>query len=506
MGNDRHVWGLTALGAGLLAGVALPPLGFPPLLWLALVPLWAVPHGHRPRPYLLGFLWGLGAVLASHRWLLWLHPLDWVGVPGPLSLPLVSGLWIALGLLGGVLVGLWRWLLGRLGVERFSTALIGALLWGLGETLLAKGPLFWIGLGGSALPGDPALAGLAALGGSALVGSAQLLIAWALARVVLGREGSARRRWALLVALVLTLHLAGALALAASGAETFAPAGGAAGGATAAGALPSLRLLVLQPAIPTREKFRVSQQQRLLDLLAMAQNEAAQRRADALLLPEGALPPGEPLPLPAGSVVLGGGFRYAGAQLRSSLLRFSPGERLPEHWVDKHRLVPLGEWVPFAGWWRWAGLSAVGGVTPGSASRLLAAEGTSPVGAVGVAICYELSDGAALADAVRGGAGWLLASANLDPYPAQLQEQFVALARLRAIETGRWLVSSANTGPSLVVDAQGRVRSRLAPGRARSGVMELQPRQAFTAYDRWGDAPLLLLLAGALLLRPLAQR
>ncbi len=494
MGNDRHVWGLTALGAGFLAGVALPPLGSPPLLWLALVPLWAIPQGHRPRPFLLGFLWGLGAVLASHRWLLWLHPLDWVGVPGPLSLPLVSGLWIALGLLGGLLVGLWRWLFGWFGVERFSTALIGALLWGLGETLLAKGPLFWIGLGGSALPGDPALAGLAALGGSALVASAQLLIAWALARVVLGREGSARRRWALLVALALMLHLVGALALAA--------AGGAAGG----GALPSLRLLVLQPAIPTREKFRVSQQQRLLDLLAMAQKEAAQRRADALLLPEGALPPGEPLPLPAGSVVLGGGFRYAGSQLRSSLLRFSPGERLPEHWVDKHRLVPLGEWVPFAGWWRWAGLSAVGGVTSGSPSRLLAAEGANPVGAVGVAICYELSDGAALAGAVRGGAGWLLASANLDPYPAQLQEQFVALARLRAIETGRWLVSSANTGPSLVVDAQGRVRSRLAPGRARTGVMELQPRRAFTAYDRWGDAPLLLLLAGALLVRALERR
>jgi DNA modification methylase len=32
-------------------------------------------------------------------------------------------------------------------------------------------------------------------------------------------------------------------------------------------------------------------------------------------------------------------------------------------------------------------------------------------------------------------------------------------------------------------------------------VMELQPRRAFTAYDRWGDAPLLLLLAGALLVR-----
>ncbi|MCP9849055.1 apolipoprotein N-acyltransferase [Cyanobium sp. Morenito 9A2] len=491
MGNDRRMGGLTALGGGLLAGVALPPLGWPPLLWLALVPLWRESVGPRPRPFLVGCFWGFAAVLVSHRWLLALHPLDWVGVPLPLSLPLVTALWIGLGLLGGLLVGVWRLLVERLGSERFSTALIGALLWGLAETLLAKGPLFWIGLGAAALPGDPPLAGLAALGGSALVAAAQLLMAWALARAF-GAVGSPWRRWTVLGALVLTFHLVGALAPS--------------GAAPATAALPPVRLLVLQPAIPTREKFRFSQQQRLLDLLAMAQREADQRHVDGLVLPEGALPLGQPLPLRTEAVVLGGGFRYASEQLRSSLLRFSPGEQLPGHWVDKHRLVPLGEWVPFADWFRWAGLSAVGGVTPGVPSRLLAAQGSSPVGAIGVAICYELSDGAALADAVRGGAGWLLASANLDPYPAQLQDQFVALARLRAIETGRWLVSSANTGPSLVVDAQGRVQRRLEAGRTRTGVMELQPLRSLTPYDRWGDAPLWLALGGVVVMRVYRNR
>ena len=60
---------ITAAVAGVLAGLALPPWGCPPLLWCALVPLWAL----GPGPALV---WGGAAVLVSHRWLLWLHPLD----------------------------------------------------------------------------------------------------------------------------------------------------------------------------------------------------------------------------------------------------------------------------------------------------------------------------------------------------------------------------------------------------------------------------------------------
>ena len=195
--------------------------------------------------------------------------------------------------------------------------------------------------------------------------------------------------------------------------------------------------------------------------------------------------------------LISGGFhsleRAGEPEQRSALLRFAPGERQASSWLDKHRLVPLGEWVPLAGLIRWSGLSAVGGLQPGPPSRLL----LRPAGAIAGAICYELSDGAALATATREGAGWLLASANLDPYPLMLQQQFQALAQLRAIETGRWLVSAANTGPSLLVNARGEVVASLPSGRAATGVFDLPRLQGLTPYDRWGEAPLLLLLAGA---------
>lgn len=611
MGNDRRLWGLTAAAAGMLAGLALAPVGLPPLLWPALALLWALAGsppaalGRRRGPLLAAGLWGLAAVLVSHRWLLWLHPLDWIGVPGPLSLPLCLALWLACGLLGGALVALWLALVRRLEARRFSTALIGSLLWGLVEVQLARGPLFWFGLGSSALPGDRPLAGVAALAGAGAVAALQLLIGWCLWRALAPIPG--RRRWLLAgLALVLGGHLAGAAALAA-----IEPQAG-----------PAERLLVLQTAIPTRHKFEPRQQTVLLRFLAAAQrltapegsgwdslpgasrqngkeqdnnrqpngepnsatrngsdptvhvpsgqalaaeapqepeqnassdhpdvqgrpgqgdappwsigeeakaasaqigsadqrgeaNAAAAKggtarddgapvqRATSLVLPEGSLALGQPLPLPAGVEVLSGGFRQEGLDQRSSLLRFEPGEQLASGWVDKHRLVPLGEWVPLAGLWRWSGLSAVGGLEPGPASRLL----QRPSGSVAVAICYELSDGAALASASREGAGWLLASANLDPYPLLLQDQFKALAQLRAIETGRWLVSAANTGPSLLVDARGRLIEQLPPGLRRQGLMSPRRLSALTPYTRWGEWPLLvLLLLTALVLRPFERR
>ena len=538
MGDDRHPapgracrrQRFLAVAAGGLAGLALPPLGFPPLIWIGLAALWALagdpsaagaPEGRR----WCGLLWGAAAVLVSHRWLLWLHPLDWIGVPGPLSLPLCLALWGACGLAGGLLVEGWLSLVRRGNAAQPATAVAAACLWGLAEVLLARGPLFWIGLGSSALPGDPPLAGVAALGGAGLVAALQVLVGWCLWRLL--RCSGSRRGWLALTGLVvLGSHLLGLAAMAGVTAELNREINGELAGSPpgsplvlaasspALGSLPlspspsaaaappasAERLLVLQPAIPTRRKFEAAQQRHLLEQLALAQRRSAPgasgRPVQSLLLPEGALALGQPLPEAAAVEVLSGGFRQQGAGLHSSLLRFAVGGRDPVGWVDKHRLVPFGEWVPLAHLWSWSGLSAVGGLQPGQPSRLL----SRPAGPIGVAICYEIADGTALARASREGAGWLLASANLDPYPALLQAQFLALARLRAIETGRWLVSAANTGPSVLVDAAGRLRDRLPAGRNGSAVFSLRPRSQLTPYDRWGEAPLLMALAIALVL------
>jgi apolipoprotein N-acyltransferase len=486
MAAGRSGW-LSALilsaGSGLLAGLALPPLGWPPLLWLALAALWAL----ASRPW-AGLVWGGCAVAISHRWLLALHPLDWIGVPLPLSLPLCLVLLALISALGGALVRLWLLLARRLGPQRPLSALLLALLWGVGEILLGRSPLFWIGLGGAALPADRALAAWASWGGSGLVAALQLALGWLLWRLLLGP--SRRRQLSLLLAGLLVSHGIGALLLA--GLPSPRPG-------DAAGAIE--RVLVLQPAIPTRDKFSAVQRQSLQRQLARALEQGRRQGADLLVLPEGALGLEPRLDEPTPIELISGGFRWhAGPrqlEQRSALLRFAAGEQVPGSWLDKHRLVPLGEWVPLAALVRWSGLSAVGGIEPGAPSRLMPRQG----GGLAAAICYELANGSALAHAVHDGAQWVLASANLDPYPPALQRQFAALAQLRAIETGRWLVSAANTGPSLLISPRGRVVAGLPPSRASTGLFPVPRLQQLTLYDRFGDAPLLVLTLLVALLR-----
>ena len=71
MGDDRHAAAgracnrqrLLAAAAGGLAGLALPPLGFPPLIWISLAVLWALAadpstaSGAGERRW-CGLLWG----------------------------------------------------------------------------------------------------------------------------------------------------------------------------------------------------------------------------------------------------------------------------------------------------------------------------------------------------------------------------------------------------------------------------------------------------------------
>ena len=140
--GERSLW-LAPLAGGL-AGLALPPLGWPWLLWIALVPLWRL-------SWRGGALWGAAAVLVSHRWLLALHPLDWLGVPAFLSAPLVVMLWLICGAAAALLVGLWCALVQRAGPARLSTAFSAAWLWALGAVAGERSAVLdWFGCGAAA--------------------------------------------------------------------------------------------------------------------------------------------------------------------------------------------------------------------------------------------------------------------------------------------------------------------------------------------------------------------
>ena len=134
-----------------------------------------------------GFCWGAMAILWSHKWLLSLHPISWVGISSNLSLPITIFIWLSCGAFGGCLVFMWSVLSGFLAPGRlqfsklennFIYAVLLSTIWGLSEELLSRGPLFWMGVGPSLLPQDRYLAGLARWIGSGGLASIHLLTGW----------------------------------------------------------------------------------------------------------------------------------------------------------------------------------------------------------------------------------------------------------------------------------------------------------------------------------------
>ena len=341
-------------------------------------------------------------------------------------------------------------------------------LWALAELVLSGSPLFWIGVGGTTLPWDRPLAGLARWFGSG--GLTLLQLCWACCLLTLFEQPAAWRRWGLLgLASVLMAHGLGSWLLLAPP----PPVG-------------SVALGVWQPAVPTREKFDLERQQALPEALVDAMRQLEPNNPAAVVAPEGALPARFQLPADAPAIpLISGSFRWVRGQQRSSLLLYEPQARSPVPLADKHRLVPIGEWIPPLPAGLTAGLSAVGGLCHGPASRKMAV--VEPPAAV--AICYEIADGLALARAADDGATWLLAIANLDPYPLQLQNQFLALAQLRAIETGRDLLSVGNTGPTALISANGSVQWLLSPEARGVAEAVVQVRQRVTPYSRWISPP-----------------
>lgn len=153
----------------------------------------------------------------------------------------------------------------------------------------------------------------------------------------------------------------------------------------------------------------------------------------------------------------------------------------------KIHLVPFGEYVPFRRLLFFVGplVEQVGTFEPGTRVEPLRMGDR----VVTTAICYEAVFPELAREAVQGGSQLLTTITNDAWYgTSSAPFQHFEMARMRAIEQGRYLVRSANTGISGIVDPYGRVQARtelFVPAAFTGEVRLLDER---TLYARIGDA------------------
>ncbi len=177
---------------------------------------------------------------------------------------------------------------------------------------------------------------------------------------------------------------------------------------------------------------------------------------------------------------------------------WTPDGAIGDRYIKAHR-VPFGEYVPLRGLLeRVADLS----VLPRDA---VAGEGAgilrTPAGDFGVAISYEVFFGERGRAAANAGGRLLLVPTNAASFTSsQVPTQEIAAAQLRTWETGRWVLMSAPTGYGAVIDHEGRVLDRTTLSRTQVIDGKADLRTGRTVYARFGDTPVVVLAALAVLL------
>jgi len=160
----------------------------------------------------------------------------------------------------------------------------------------------------------------------------------------------------------------------------------------------------------------------------------------------------------------------------------------------KNHLLPFGEYMPlqpFSGWVLKNLHIVMGDFTPGGDRQPLLRAGGYPFITT---ICYE----AAFGDAGLHGlpeAAYLVNVTN-DAWFGDSSEphQHLQIARMRSLETGRYMLRSTNTGITAVIGPDGKVRATAPAFTTTALAADITPMGGMTAYAHWGDKPVVGLM------------
>ena len=463
---------LTLAGSVITALILVfPVLGI--LQWISMIPIFLgayllleKPIPKRGRAYLYGFLTVYVYYFVLYHWFVSLYPLDFVGLEKGAAAFVVAIAWLGLPLLqaipGGFIFVCYR-LIRKTGI--FDRAPIlrpfaFSALWVIFEW---SSTLHWSGVpwGRLALGQIKLLPMLqsASLLGSYFVSFLILAVNGLLAYAIVFAEK--KRLCALVAAGVLVANFGyGIIAQNVSAKENA-----------------TLRAAVLQPNIGSQEKWSNAELVTMERCEEYAKN-AAEEGAELLILPETVFPSYlddddyliEYCAHLAREydvyLIVGAFYTDENYDEYNGLYLFSPDGEMSETVYGKRHLVPFGEYVPMRDFVSLifpplADISMLSGdLTPGKDSALFETEW----GRVGSLICFDSIYEQLNLESVRDGADLMVISSNdswFSDSAAIYQHQ--AQAQLRAIECGRYILRSANTGISTIISPKGELLAWIDP-------------------------------------------
>jgi len=500
---------LLALAAGMAAALSLPPINLWPVLFLAvpvvLLLLEGLPRRSIGAAFLTGWLFGLGYFLFALQWIgyaffvdaetyLWMMPFAVGGLAAAMAIYWgfaalavnalsLGGLRLVLGF--AAMLALAEWLRGRL-FTGFPWAAPGLAVDGMG-----------------ALSQTASLIGMTSL--------TLLIILWGgLPLIFIGQ----RHRIAA-AALLLLLPLSWGYGLYRLSSAVNAD-------------VADIRLRIVQPNIEQDAKWRDGNARAIFDTLLSLSSKTTSDGRDIthVIWPESAVPflideGGGAVPelvamLRERTILITGALRRDSPEpdspIHNSVIVFNGKAQVIERY-DKWRLVPGGEFLPFAALLEPLGFRKVitipGSFAPGPGPVTFDIPASPPVALL---ICYEAIFPQDLVDSGKR-PQWLLNVTNDGWFGNSTGPwQHLAQARLRTIEQGLPMARAANTGISAVIDAYGRTRAALPLG--EQGVIDATLPAALpaTLYSRLGDGifaalfSLVLIFAAVIKVRPVKHR
>jgi apolipoprotein N-acyltransferase len=458
-----------AVAAAVLLALLFPPYGVPMLAPVALAPmLYAV---DRESSWKRRFVFG--EIAGTVYWLLHCYWVNHVlsahgGLAGPLG-------WFSVFLFAaikGLHMAAFATLAGWLMESRWAIVAVPALWVGLERTHGELG-FQWLLLGNAAIDmGIP-------LRVAPLVGVYGVSFVLAMLGTGLALAALRRPRIELApIAVLLLLYAAPPL-------PTVAP--------------PRQQAATLQPNVPQDARWDDASIARLIQRLfkssLAAALDASLPKPDLILWPESPAPfyfqadpifTGEAQRLARATRThfLFGAVAYSNRQeqLNAALMLNPSGGEMTRY--AKMYLVPFGEYVPPVFFWVNKITKEAGDSRPGTRIEIPRVDGHG----VGGFICYE----SAFPELVRRFAnqgGELLVNLTNDGYfgRTSARDQHLLLARMRAVENGRWLLRPTNDGFTVSIDPTGRIHEQLRPYEMANGRLHFNWIGTKTLYTRFGD-------------------